>query len=285
MNADEVQNVTDYFDGIITATNPDINAIAPLQHPSGIRPTAVADWDTDYVNLVNKVQRHTMCKPETCLKKVKKSGPEKCRFDFPQKLLAVSTLCATDGKWGYTPKRNDPRVNRHNRGILQAWRANVDVSAITDKQAVINYVAKYASKGEPRSATYAEIFRTILDAGASGSDKARKSIQKLLTKSISERDISAQECMHLLMGHDLYRSSRSFVNITLKNDEWVPLTSVKTDDDSPEGQGKTILEKYKLRIPEMEGLSLFEVASKYSWSRQNWRKRAANKEAVVRVFP
>lgn len=93
--------------------------------------------------------------------------------------------------------------NRHNRKVLQIWRAYIDISPIVDLHAVSNYVAKYASKCEPRSATYADILHQIIGNSSATTDFATKAIQKLSMKSVSERDVSAQECCHLLMGTDL----------------------------------------------------------------------------------
>ena len=48
-------------------------------------------------------------------------------------------------------KRNDQRLNLHNRVMLKNWRANVDLQVIVDEKACARYMAKYAAKGEPRN--------------------------------------------------------------------------------------------------------------------------------------
>ncbi len=47
-----------------------------------------------------------------------------------------------------TTARNDPRVNSHNRVMLQNWRADFQIVDVT---ACARYLAKYIAKSEPRS--------------------------------------------------------------------------------------------------------------------------------------
>ncbi len=42
---------------------------------------------------------------------------------------------------------------------LQGWRANIDLKLILSIYATLQYIAKYASKAEPRSATFSEILK------------------------------------------------------------------------------------------------------------------------------
>ncbi len=48
-------------------------------------------------------------------------------------------------------KRNDSRLNNHQRLQLQGWRANCDIQVVIDHYACVEYLIKYAAKGEPRS--------------------------------------------------------------------------------------------------------------------------------------
>lgn len=70
---------------------------------------------------------------------------------------------------------------------------------------------KGVSKSEPRAATYAEILQHIIDNATAPTNLALEAIQKLLVRSL-ERDISVQECFHLLMSVKLYSCSRPFVS-------------------------------------------------------------------------
>lgn len=78
-----------------------------------------------------------------------------CRFNFPfdtceNTHIEYEKVHTKDITVRYKPKivfkRNDPRVNKHNRLQLQTWRANNDIQPIIDQHACIEYIAKYASK-------------------------------------------------------------------------------------------------------------------------------------------
>lgn len=74
--------------------------------------------------------------------------------------------------------------------------------------------AKYAAKSEVQSQSYEEVRRHSFSVEASNADTVKKAIRKMLTKSVAEKDYSAQECFHLLMGYPLYHVSREFVTDT-----------------------------------------------------------------------
>ena len=89
-----------------------------------------------------------------------------------------------------------------------------------------------------------------------------KMVQKLMISSFGERDYSAQETCHLLMGLPKYRASRDFVYLTLDGSRQV---------DSNQEEGTAIvtlasqLDHYINRITgtEMEELSLLEFVQKF----------------------
>ena len=43
------------------------------------------------------------------------------------------------------------------------WLANINVSPVTGIESVLYYVGKYATKGEKKSTSYAEILKTVLE--------------------------------------------------------------------------------------------------------------------------
>jgi len=86
--------------------------------------------------------------------------------------------------------RNDPYINPHNRLQLQGWRANVDLKPVLSIHATLQYISKYASKAEPQSMAFSEIFNKILN-NSNPKDHSLTSIQKLPLNSIIERDILA----------------------------------------------------------------------------------------------
>jgi len=66
-----------------------------------------------------------------------------------------------------------------------------------NREAVIAYVAKYASKGETKSAAYQDMMKNAISS-LKGSDRAAIAYQKMLSTFVGERDISAQEVGHIL---------------------------------------------------------------------------------------
>ena len=97
---------------------------------------------------------------------------------------------------GSTPtlltQRNDCLLNSYNPVQLSAWCANVDMQYIVSRNRVLNYIAKYAAKSEPRSkglkAACDNVLKTLKSDGNS-----LKMVQKLMISSVGERDYSAQE--------------------------------------------------------------------------------------------
>ena len=83
-----------------------------------------------------------------------------CRFNHPKDLhektnLQFEEIRSKDGSLHYkvkvNTKRNDSRINNHQRMQLQGRRANCDIQVIIDYHLTIEYIAKYASKCEKLS--------------------------------------------------------------------------------------------------------------------------------------
>ncbi len=68
----------------------------------------------------------------------------------PNHLQQVTTITSQEGEPVVLTSRNDNLLNAYNPVQLSAWRANV-VQYIMSRNKVIKYVAKYATKSEPRS--------------------------------------------------------------------------------------------------------------------------------------
>ena len=95
-------------------------------------------------------------------------------------------------------KRNDSRLNNYQRLQLQGWRANCDIQVVIDYHACIEYLVKYASKGEPRSPVLKQAFTFVMRT-CSINNNPTKLIKKAIMKSLGQRDFSAQEIMHHLV--------------------------------------------------------------------------------------
>ena len=70
-NENEMENVINYIDSIVTTINPDMNAAIPEQHPCQKSSDEIDDSTQDYIELINKLQRHTRCS-SYCLRKKKR---------------------------------------------------------------------------------------------------------------------------------------------------------------------------------------------------------------------
>ena len=214
--------------------------------------------------------RHTRCSTNYCLRRCKVTKQLVCRFSFPFDLKEFTTLEQDRAIFKLVTKRNDPLVNRHNRIILQEWRANIDWQPIVSTHAVLRYIAKYAAKSEPQSRTYAEIFRTIIGEESDGAQPAVKAFQRLLLKTCAERDISAQEAFHNLMAYPMYHSSRNFVNLNLCKEGALRIVGAPQESSEEELADEHFLQRYSNREEQYQHISLMEMASGYSWRSRKW---------------
>ncbi|GBB86546.1 hypothetical protein RclHR1_12970009 [Rhizophagus clarus] len=279
-----MKNVINYIDSIVTTVNPAMHAPIPEKHPCQKGSNEIDDRLQDYIKLINKLQQHTRCSPSYC-KRTNREGVQTCRFGYPKEHIGVTFIREDkNGQPELCTARNNPYINPHNRIQLQGWRANMDLKPILSIHAALQYISKYASKAEPSSQAFSEIFEQILN-NSNSDDSSLTSIQKLLFNSVSERDISAQETCHLLNGTALYHSSRSFVslNINKKGLRWIQGTG---SQDNVEDTGRTTqsaLKRYWDQPEELEDFSLFELYLTYKLTRGQWKK--CKKENIVHVWP
>lgn len=88
-----ISNYVDYLMSTQNPTNPDTSWVKPQNHPCKLRFQDIQnDWDNDYENLVNLVQRHTNCCTAYCLRKKGGSDELSCRFDFPKEICEKTHL-------------------------------------------------------------------------------------------------------------------------------------------------------------------------------------------------
>ena len=120
--------ICNYVDSLMTAVNPFEGAVdewvKPKIHPCKKRLETIPEeeLEKDYADLANSVQRHTKCSSAYCLRN--KNGQQKCRFNFPFECTDKTHVVferkkLKSGEERYVPnivlKRNDPRMNRHQR--------------------------------------------------------------------------------------------------------------------------------------------------------------------------
>ncbi|KAL5698787.1 DNA helicase [Ranunculus cassubicifolius] len=291
-NEQQRLRICEYFDRLVCTMNPDATFSEPMQiHPCAKVIPVGADLrsdENDYISLVNWVERHSKC-GTYCLRMNRRTKQMVCRFKYPMEILEQSKIIEEppdSNMYRYMGRRNDELVNSHNRDVLQTWRANIDWSAILSREAVLYYVAKYAAKSEPASKNYNETLRGIIEDMRNPCQNSRSAVRRLLMKCVSERDISAQEVCHLIMGYALNRSSRKFVLLNL-NENNMFSRSVRRRRD-PNNQDNVVTKqsffgRYLQRRMEFENVSLLTMAQMHYWSRGDWRNYKTH--AVVRVIP
>jgi len=265
--------IVQYFDGLVSACINQRSIILPPANPCRRRFTDLnqAEKESDLDRLLSAVQRHSRCGPY-CLRRKRNSRQMSCRFGFPIELEESSALRLDSGSWKFIPKRNDSLLQRYNRFVTQIWRGNTDFSAITSHDAVINYISKYASKGEHSSEAMSEVLRRLITRN-DDETPASTLIRQLLISSVAERNFSAQEVMHLLMGWPLYHSSRSTIVLSLRED-WQRLGPVPSS---------SLLSHYSGRDDSLADVSLYYFAKNYY--RSGGRTVRRRRECVVRVVP
>ena len=154
--------VCQYVDWLLSTVNPNPPDedmwIRPEIHPCQKSCDNISDneVESDYVDLLNMVQRRTHCSTSYCLRNKSNETEMKCRFNFPfdvctQTHLKFEEVHSKREDKHYrarlVTKRNDARLNNHQRLQLQGWRANCDIQVVIDHYACVEYLTKYAAKG------------------------------------------------------------------------------------------------------------------------------------------
>ena len=177
LNEEQRASIVTYFDSICSATNPGVSSSSYI-HPCRKSYSREDNETEDLAQLVETVQRHTRC-GDHCLRKHKGTNRKQCRFGFPKRLQEQSTIAKENGVWKFFPKRNDPLLSRYNCYISRVWRANTDFTPVISREAVLKYIAKYASKCEKPSASYNDLLRNIVEQSAPESS-ANTAIRKFI---------------------------------------------------------------------------------------------------------
>ena len=238
--------VCQYVDWLLSTVNPNPPDedmwIRPEVHPCQRSHHDIPEHEkqSDYVDLLNMVQRHTRCSTSYCLRKKSNETELKCRFHFPFDICPKTKLefekVHTSGdnehyRAKIVTKRNDSRLNNHQQLQLQGWRANCDIQIVIDHYACVEYLTKYAAKGEPRSPILKQAFNSIVQNVDSNTDP-RRVIKKVVMKSLGERDYAAQETMHHLLSLKLHSSSFKVMPVSLNGSRRVRNTASIDEGES-----------------------------------------------------
>jgi hypothetical protein len=107
----------------------------------------------------------------------------------------------------------------------------VDLQPVLDRKAAMKCVSKYASKPETVFQSYQDALsdfcmRLPLDL------PAENAVQRRFARMAADRDISAQEAVHLLLADKLVGCTRTFVNLNANIDgPMLPREQGELDDD------------------------------------------------------
>ena len=303
--------VIQYADWLLTTMNealPDGNWAVPNPHPSAIPIQETGNENDDYHSLVNSVERHTRCSTAYCLRSKHGQQPQ-CRFNYPkdcteqtsidfelivkgdnggQDELTVQQITEARVRASLITKRNDDRINSHNRLMLQNWRANVDLQAIVDTDQCIRYMAKYATKGEPRSQQATEILQSAINK-LRHTGSASSALRRAMIQVAGERDIGSQETAHMLLGKSLYSCTYSFLCISLDGSQRVRGGQGEEVNHGDSALDPSLRDHYASRVqwreqvPGIMQLNLLQFASDFYITKGDKRKR--KQEVIIRTFP
>eukprot|EP00795_Rhopilema_esculentum_P003598 gene3598-13017_t len=288
-----------YTDSLLSTWNnnnpEEMQWIKPDVHPCKQRFSDITEQhlDDDYEDLLNTVQRHTICNSLYCLKR-RNDEKLQCRFDFPVRQceythLEFESVNTKDKSIRYRAKvvtaRNDTRLNRHQRIQLQGWRANCDINVVIDYHACIEYLAKYTSKGEKISNVARDAFISVVRSIKSTSDSGNtsKKIKQLMMKAVGQRDMSIQEVMHQTLSLNLFSSSFEVVSVSFDGIRRL------TNEDGEVVTHTSLLDNYAFRKnfindePAIVSLNFIQFTSKFVVKNERLHKRKS--DVVVQTFP
>ena len=294
------KTVCQYVDWLLSTVNPNPPDgdmwIRPELHPCQRLHSDIPEHEkqSDYVDLLNMVQRHTRCSTGYCLRKKSNETELKCRFHFPfepcQKTKLEFEKIHTSGdnehyRAKIVTKRNDARVNNHQQLQLQGWRANCDIQVVIDHYACVEYLTKYAAKGEPRSPVLKQAFNSIMQ-NVDNSTDPRKAIKKVVMKSLGERDYAAQETMHHLMSLKLHSSSFKVIPVSLNGSRRV--RDISCVEEGEPCTDYSLLDVYANReqydtSPEVLSMNFVQFATTYKVVNNKLTKLPEN--VIPRIFP
>ncbi|KAM6513184.1 hypothetical protein FALCPG4_015646 [Fusarium falciforme] len=237
--------------------------------------------------VANRVQRHR-CN-NYCMQLNKHTKQVECRFGFPhgQRLQASLEKVPHSKHWSFRGERDDSQINHYNRLLTVAWLANTDVSPCTSLQQVIDYAAKYCSKSEKKSESFAQIGKALMPR-VKDHNPLVSFTSKLLNQLVAERDYSKQEVSHLLLGLPLQEGSRTCLYVDCRNPD-MHSRSLRIDGDEVD-EVPNVHEKYCRRPEALEDLTYVSFLKYWNFLSRNpsmwkqWQPSNVNGRPRVLVY-
>lgn len=278
----------EFWGRIVSAWNHNPNRPPDPVHPSAVSHDQIQNTKDQVTAFLNRLQRH-MCGGFYCQRKRKDTGHVECRFKFPKAGHPYSWVTKANGAEHlmFDPRRNDVWLNSYVPALLLAWRANMDFSPCTSVHAVVQYIAKYCTKAETKTNSYEDIVRQSIHSAKGSRLPAFSALSKMLNSLITERDWSAQEVSHILLGLPLQQRSRdvTFVNCLPDHDQRI---QVEVNEDErghlEQAGGESIMSKYMKRSDAYESTTLLQFLLRFN---KTTRKpaRQSTKDHILRYWP
>ena len=220
-----------------------------------------------------------------------------CRFEYLQETRPEPTIANNKkNQPTFYPARGDGDrdINKYNPNMLAVWRANIDTSPILSKDALCQYIGKYATKAETQSEGLIDEVRRLA-AQNSDVDGINRLLAQVMNTFCIERDFSAQEACHQMLGLPMVECSRVFESINLVQELCVTqVVDINTarprwargrnryrlDED-----GYTKLDRYMQRPPDMANLSYYDTVKGYNWNKGRKAFVPRRSDAIVLIAP
>jgi len=241
-------------------------------------------------DVVNRVQRHR-CNTTYCLTRKKNSEDSNelaCRFYFPHRQRESAVIVkGEEGNprfYKFLGRRNDETLNQYNPLITMSWLANTDITCCTGSKAVLNYLGKYVTKPEKKTASYQDLVREILQT-VDSRHPLGSVIRKLLNRLIGERDWSAQEINHILLDLPMVETTRVIIPVDLRPESEQSDRYTYNDTTDELNRGKSLLEKYAQRPHEFEAITYLDFLLHFEHAKTPTFRRPTARPRVLRYFP
>ena len=139
---------------------------------------------------------------------------------------------------------------------------------VLDREAARRYISKYASKPEALSDSYHAALKDFC-ARLPVAQPAERAVQSLFARMAADRDISAQEAVHLLLGEPLVGCSRSFVNLNGHVDAARVIREPLDLDDDDDAFEEPFFSHYHVRPTYLAHLNAVQFCMNYSVNRRS----------------
>ncbi|XP_054706995.1 uncharacterized protein LOC129216803 [Uloborus diversus] len=225
--------------------------------------------DDELYEIVKKCQIHHHT--HTC----EKNNSDTCRFNFPRKVCTETRIIAhtsdefirNGGRICLLKRRpKESYVNNYNKSLLLIWKGNMDIQPCGSNESIAYYVAKYISKSEPTQLN-SSIAQAIQQIRRDETNISRK-LFKICMRLMSERQVSACECVFRLCHLNLRDSSRQcvFLNTRKPEQRYRVLKFNEAGDNT--GLCANIFDRYEKRPLEHQNfnfanMTLMEFAMKF----------------------